>query len=228
MNDSVGKGVLLRIISLVPSWTETFVEANLNVVGRTRYCVHPLEKLKNVPKVGGTKNVDWAKIRRLMPDVIIVDQEENPKEFLEQNEFKFFVTHVTSLQSGVHELEKLAAFFQSEVLFNFSQRFQKILLKPPTMERFLNSSAILNWIRRPKLVPDKFIYVIWKKPWMTVTPQTYIGSVLKWCGLENAIQSETRYPKIEIEKFPNALFLFSSEPYPFSKEIKIIEHKTTF
>ena len=55
------------------------IEAGIEVVGRTRFCIHPREKIKNIPAVGGTKNVDWQKVNELKADLLILDQEENPK-----------------------------------------------------------------------------------------------------------------------------------------------------
>ena len=55
----------MKWVSLVPSWTETWLELGLNVVGRTRYCIHPIGKTKNIPIVGGTKDLNEAKLAEL-------------------------------------------------------------------------------------------------------------------------------------------------------------------
>ncbi len=89
----------MRVVSLIPSWTETLLEAGVNVVGRTRFCVYPADKVRNIPAVAGTKNWDFAAIKALKPDLLLLDKEENPKWMAEQTEIPVFSTHITSIQS---------------------------------------------------------------------------------------------------------------------------------
>ena len=46
-----------RIVSLVPSQTELLFDLGLDaeVVGITKFCIHPRDRFKTTPKVGGTK-----------------------------------------------------------------------------------------------------------------------------------------------------------------------------
>ena len=73
-----------KVVSLVPSWTETLIEANVNVIGRTRFCIYPAQKVKDIAVVGGTKSVNIDQLSRLQPDFIVVDQQENTREMADQ------------------------------------------------------------------------------------------------------------------------------------------------
>lgn len=64
----------MKVISWVPSWTETLIRAGVQVIGRTRYCVHPKGQVQKTPIVGGTKDVDWTAIRGLRPDWVLLDK----------------------------------------------------------------------------------------------------------------------------------------------------------
>jgi ABC-type Fe3+-hydroxamate transport system substrate-binding protein len=66
----------------VPSITELLCELGLadQLVGRTGFCIHPKDALKQIPKVGGTKSVNLNKIRKLEPTHVIVNVDENRKE----------------------------------------------------------------------------------------------------------------------------------------------------
>jgi hypothetical protein len=71
----------MRIGSLVPSWTETLLWANVDVVGRTQFCVHPALSCKTIPEVEEPKRVNWKQVESLKPYLLILDQEENPRSF---------------------------------------------------------------------------------------------------------------------------------------------------
>ena len=64
-----------RIASLVPSATETLVALGLapRLVARTGFCIHPAEVVKDVPKVGGTKDVNLEKLKQLAPTHVVVN-----------------------------------------------------------------------------------------------------------------------------------------------------------
>jgi ABC-type hemin transport system substrate-binding protein len=72
-----------KVVSLVPSWTDTLVCCSVDVIGRTRFCVHPAEQVQSIPKVGGTKQCDFERINGLDPDLVVLDKEENAKELLD-------------------------------------------------------------------------------------------------------------------------------------------------
>ena len=70
----------MRVVSLVPSLTETLLECGVEVVGRTRFCIHPADKVADIPAVGGTKEVNWQRCLALEPDLVVMDKEENTLE----------------------------------------------------------------------------------------------------------------------------------------------------
>ena len=209
---------------MVPSWTETLIEAGVDVVGRTRFCIHPANKVKAIPAIGGTKDWNWEKIRELKPDLIVLDKEENPKMMAEQQEIPFIATHVTAVDDLPLALDYLSEHLKNTKLAEFSKQWEKFLAKPlplVTNENF-KIPAVLQWGRKPQQPIDQIIYLIWKKPWMTVSADTFIGSVLSFCGLKKYLPVyPQKYPQVNLEKLSNkesTLLLFSSEPYPFLKK----------
>ncbi len=87
-------GADARIVSLVPSLTELVFDLGLGerLVGRTGFCVHPREALRAVPKVGGTKDVNLARIRELAPTHVLVNMDENRRETVDA--LAAFVPHI--------------------------------------------------------------------------------------------------------------------------------------
>lgn len=93
---------------MVPSWTETLVEAGINVVGRTRFCCHPHKEVQKIPIVGGTKDIQWEKVKELNASLLILDREENPVHFAEDSPIPFWASHITDITDVGHALESLA------------------------------------------------------------------------------------------------------------------------
>jgi hypothetical protein len=208
----------LRIVSLVPSWTETFLRSGINVIGRTRYCVHPKKEIEEIPVLGGTKDADWALIDELKPDFIVVDREENPKIFASESKWPLIVTHVTSLKTLAEELDKLAIALGSTELSLLSKRTKLIIDAPPLQQPWSG----MDWLTPPKTNTD-FVYIIWRNPWIATRPETFIGSVLDRLGLSlAALPTKETYPKIELNLFSpvKTSLLFSTEPYPFARHKK--------
>jgi ABC-type Fe3+-hydroxamate transport system substrate-binding protein len=86
------------------------------VVGRTKFCIHPTEKVKNVPVIGGTKNINIEKIKALQPDLILANKEENVKEQVEalMQDFKVIVTNVENIEDNYYMLKNLGKIFHQE------------------------------------------------------------------------------------------------------------------
>jgi ABC-type Fe3+-hydroxamate transport system substrate-binding protein len=197
-----------RIISLVPSQTELLFSFGLEkeVIGITKFCVHPAKWFKTKTRVGGTKNINIDLIKKLRPDLIIANKEENAKEQIEElaKEFTVWVTDVTSLEDAfvmIKDLGELthkpteAITLISKIKTNFSQ-LQTINYKPQTT------------------------YLIWKDPYMTIGGDTFINDMMKHSGFHNLFENQARYPEISLEELKNAdcqLILLSSEPYPFKQ-----------
>lgn len=198
----------MRVISMVPSWTETLLEAGVDVVGRTRFCIHPADKVKSIPAVGGTKDIKWEKVRDLAADLLILDREENPRTFAEESPIPWFATHVTDLPTAASGLRDLSARLANDRLRDYAERFEARVgaqaPEPPPAE----------WgdpTDRP------VAYVIWKNPWMVAGPGTYIASVLRQQGYRLAdVPGDTRYPEVTDDFLRENHPLFSSEPFPFA------------
>jgi len=212
----------MRIVSMVPSWTETLLRAGIPVVGRTRFCIHPAEFVKNIPAVGGTKDVKWDLIEDLKPDLILLDREENPQEMAEASPCRVLATHVHSLETLQFELQRLGDEFKNQQLVTWSLQLQAILDRGPLRWNEEAIPGLIEWVISPmRPGPRPVLYMIWKKPWMAVGPSTYIGSVLHQLGAQVvSFLDDEKYPVIEVEDFKEVLILFSSEPYPFHKKIE--------
>lgn len=203
-----------RIISLVPSQSELLWDLGLReeLVGITKFCVHPKEMLHSVTHIGGTKTLNIAKIRALKPDIIIGNKEENERsQIIElQKEFKVWMSDIYTLNDSLSMIESIGE------LMNKKQKALEI------------SSIIKKSFDDLKTVKKIVLYLIWKNPYMTVGNATFIGYILNKMGLENCIVDENgRYPALTLEEIktlnPELIFL-SSEPYPF-KDKHIQEFK---
>ena len=208
----------MRVVSLVPSWTETLIKAGADVVGRTRYCIHPKEKVKDIAIVGGTKKVDWEKIEALKPDVILLDKEENTKNMAVEGHWHLLVTHVTSVKDVGAEMKKISEVLQNKKIKEIADRWSQV--KGQRVEALDKTPGVLKWLKKPSSECKKVAYVIWKDPWMCVGDNTFIHSVFELIGLNSYwLDIDGKYPKVDLENLEEeTLLLFSSEPYPFEKK----------
>ncbi len=197
----------MKIISLVPSITETLFDFGLTdteIIGLTKFCIHPKGLVKNIETIGGTKNLNLEKIKNLNPDLIIANKEENEKLQVEElmKDFKVWVTAIETLEDNSRFLAELGTLLNKE---NSAKNFnQKI-------------SDIIKGIKIQE--PKKVCYLIWKNPYMTIGPDTFIHEILDKLGFENVFKNEKRYPEISVEEMKNADFIFlSSEPFPFQQK----------
>lgn len=211
---------------MVPSWTETLLECGISVVGRTRFCIHPENQVKDIPIVGGTKDIDWDKVFELSASVLLLDQEENPIEMAEESQLPYLSTRVTSISDVPNECRKLAKEFQNEALNALGNRWHTIANTPDLSDGLKSVDdipGVLEWIKKPEIMSDihNVYYIIWQNPWMYISRDTFVGSVLSKLGLGKYLpESDFRYPTFEIEDInqQSSLLLFSSEPYPFLKK----------
>ena len=109
----------MKVISLVPSITETLFDLGLTcdeVIGRTKFCIHPQEFVKDVEIIGGTKNLNLEKIKSLKPDLIVANKEENVKEQVEKlmKDFKVLVTNIETLEDNYYLIKQLGHLFGKE------------------------------------------------------------------------------------------------------------------
>lgn len=199
-----------RIISLVPSQTELLVALGLrkNIVGVTKFCVHPKDLRKEKTIVGGTKQVDFEKIKSLKPDIIICNKEENSEEIVLQLESvaPVWVSDITTISESIEMILQLGK------IFDVDGRALEI-----TANIKLKLEGFKEYVR--DFPSKKVLYLIWKNPYMAVGKNTFIDELLQINNFENIIiKKNSRYPEVSIELIKTAeLVLLSTEPYPFKK-----------
>jgi ABC-type Fe3+-hydroxamate transport system substrate-binding protein len=212
-----------RIVSLVPSLTELLFDLGLSrdeVAGRTKFCIHPGSVVRNVPVLGGTKTVDVPKLKALRPDLVIANIDENERETVEDiesvnPEIPVFVTHPGNIDESLMLISDFGCLFQAQDT-------------AITLQRRL--SGILQKLRGSR--NGRVLYLIWRRPYMTITPATYIHSLLEHIGYRNVIDDEwlrVRYGSDDIRRYPSITLpdivalspdrvLFSSEPFSFAQK----------
>lgn len=184
----------MRVVSLVPSVTETLSAWGMDPIACTRYCERP-----DLAHVGGTKNPDISAIVALEPQLVVVDVEENRHEdahALEAAGVRVLALHVDSIGGLDHQMERLSA----------AVGIPRSPMITPTVEP----------IRCRAVTP------IWRRPWMTIGPRTYGSTLLASIGVENVfVSADTSYPEVTLAgmaaKTPDVV-LVPSEPYGFTDD----------
>lgn len=219
-----------RIISLVPSQTELLYDLGLRdeVVGITKFCVHPEEWFRSKTRIGGTKKYDFDKIKALAPDLIIGNKEENEKDQIEE-----LMKHYTVWMSDIYNLRD-AFDMITRIGTLVGKREEAVNLKLEIESKFSQfennlasggGNALINTgspdLRSP-FSQLRTAYFIWKDPYMVAGHDTFINEMLTVCGFENIFtDKDSRYPEINNEELIAAqpeLILLSSEPYPFKEK----------
>jgi ABC-type Fe3+-hydroxamate transport system substrate-binding protein len=201
---------LLRIASLVPSLTELLFALGLGpqVVARTGFCIHPREA-RDVPKIGGTKNPDLAMLRALAPTHLVVNVDENRREDVDAA--REFVPHVVVTHPLAPD-DNLALFAMLGEVFD--RRARAAELAGQLEQTLANVRAAANDIAR-----ERVFYLIWRKPWMTVSRETYVSASLALVGWDTVpARCTARYPVVAEDDaaWSDAQrILLSSEPYAF-------------
>jgi ABC-type Fe3+-hydroxamate transport system substrate-binding protein len=200
----------LRIVSVVPSQTELLYDLGLEeeVVGITRFCIHPREWFRNKQRIGGTKQLHLDKIAALQPDLILANKEENTKSEIEAlaAQFPVWISDIGNLEEALQMIREVADITgkseAGKVLANrISSGFAALI--PPVQQQ------------------KKVAYFIWRNPWMTVGRDTFIHDMLGRCGWTNVYEDLSRYPATTLEELAARkpdLVLLSSEPYPFKEQ----------
>ena len=202
-----------RIISLVPSWTETLFAMGLGdaVVGVTKFCVEPADGVANIEKIGGTKNPDLRAIAKLEPDFVIANAEENRREDVEKIRelgAAVFTTYPKTIAGAVESILKLGTALGKESEANTMAR--GIIRDVSSIE-----ASVGVWSK----LPFRVFCPIWKNPWMAFNADTYAHDVLRMLGFNNIYASAgERYPVTNlaeaIERKPD-IVLLPDEPYEF-------------
>ena len=203
-----------RIISLVPSLTELLHDLGLEeeVVGITKFCVHPEVWFRTKTRIGGTKEVHFEKIYDLRPDLIIANKEENVKDQIELLGQKYDV-----LLTDVNNLDEALEMIKTVGCYTNKKREAEILSEKISIQ-FNNLEEIL--LNKKQI---RAAYFIWKNPYMVAANKTFIDEMMKYCGFQNIFSEENRYPEIELKQLETLkceLILLSSEPYPFKEKHK--------
>jgi len=204
-----------RIISLVPSQTELLFDLGLEdeVVGITKFCVHPNKWLRNKKRVGGTKTVHMDIVRSLQPDLIIANKEENTKEQIEElaTLYPIWISNIQTVKESFQMIRGVGE------VTGKTESADELLIE---ITRGFDS---LHKAHKPKRVA----YFIWRNPWMSIGGDTFINDMIERMGWQNVLADKQRYPEIFLHELKDKkvdLVLLSSEPYPF-KDIHIAEIK---
>jgi ABC-type Fe3+-hydroxamate transport system substrate-binding protein len=186
----------MRVVSLVPSATETLLAWGVEPVAVTRFCEQPA-----LPQVGGTKDPDLEAIASLRPDLVVLCEEENRREdadALAASGLALHVVRIDALDDVGPQMAELA---------------DAVGVARP--EPWAPPSTPPNTGRRRAFVP------IWRRPWMTISGGCYGSSLLAAIGIDNVFADATeRYPEVGLDgataRGPD-LVIAPSEPYPFSE-----------
>jgi ABC-type Fe3+-hydroxamate transport system substrate-binding protein len=200
-----------RIVCLVPSITEMLCDFGLapRLVGRTGFCIHPREAVAGIPKVGGTKDVNIDKIRKLAPTHVIVNIDENEKptaDLLAEFVPHVVVTHPNAPRDNLDLARLLGGIFGAEAAAerwcaDFEAEYAALRASPPGLMRTV-------------------LYCIWQDPWMTVSRDTYIAAMLAEIGWRVPSLDDARYPRFNwSQAMVDGLdaVLLSTEPYRFTE-----------
>ncbi|KQC01629.1 ABC transporter substrate-binding protein [Pedobacter sp. Hv1] len=207
-----------RIVSIVPSQTELLFDLGLDeeVIGITKFCIHPIEKFATRTKVGGTKKLRIDQIRALQPDLIIGNKEENTQHEVEllMEEFPVWMSDISNLEEAMTTITQIGEIVNREP-------------EAAYLNHLINAGFTdLQTLALTKGIHQSVAYLIWKDPYMFAGRDTFIDDILRKIGLQN-VMTQSRYPEIALEELQTAnckLVFLSSEPYPFKekhlKEIK--------
>ena len=201
-----------RIVCLVPSITELLCDLGLagKLAGRTGFCIHPRDVVAAIPKVGGTKDVNIEKIRRLAPTHVVVNIDENEKPTVDKlAEFvpHVVVTHPNTPRDNLDLARLMGAIFGASApaarwCADFEAEYAALQALPPAPARTV-------------------LYCIWQDPWMTVSKDTYIASMLAELGWRVPDLGMDRYPRFAwSQDLVDGLdaVLLSTEPYRFTED----------
>jgi ABC-type Fe3+-hydroxamate transport system substrate-binding protein len=212
--DQLGRTMTLdhapaRIVSLVPSQTELLYALDAPVAGITKFCVHPDRWFREMPRVGGTKNVDVDKVAALQPDLIIANKEENDRRQIER-----LAEHYPVWVSDVHDLVSALVMIR-EIGILAARAGQASAIADRIQRGFEGLSTAAR--------PLRTAYLIWRSgnppTYMAAGGDTFIHDMLRQCGLVNAFADRPRYPGVGRDDLAACdLILLSSEPYPFREK----------
>jgi len=203
----------MRIVSLCPSLTELVHDLGAagQVVGRTKFCIHPAPWVEGIERVGGTKNPNLARIIALAPDLVLMNEEENRREDADALRAAGIAVHTSMPRTPGETAQMVRDIAQTigrdadgaRIATDIEQRAARVARMAATREHV------------------SYAYCIWREPWMTVNDDTFISAMLALAGGRNVFGGRgERYPAFTIDELrlaePDVVFL-SSEPFPFAE-----------
>ena len=198
-----------KIVSAVPSQTELLFDLGLDeeIIGITKFCVHPEQWFKAKTRIGGTKQLHLEKIKQLGPDLIIANKEENVREQIEElaKDFPVWISDVNNLNDALKMIDSVGEITNKETAAK-----QLIKQIKTNFSQLQSTNGTLQTG-----------YLIWKGPYMTVGGDTFISDMLAYADFQNIFKQQSRYPEVTIEQLQAAgcqLLLLSSEPFPFKQK----------
>ena len=201
----------MRIVSLCPSLTELLFDLGRgdDLVGVTRWCVHPRPAVDAIEKVGGTKNPDVERILALEPDLVLLNREENRREDADALSAAGLSCHISMPRNAAETADMVL-----EIGDAVERRHEAGAIAARIHAR---AAAAARRAADHPTVP--FAYLIWRRPWMAAGANTYAHALLELAGGRNVFAGHPeRYPEIEAEELAGAaphLVLLSTEPFPF-------------
>jgi len=199
-----------KIVSLVPSITELLFDLGLEgqISGRTKFCIHPEDKVKHVPTIGGVMGLDYHKLKEIGPDLILASKEENGMNEINEiaNDFPVWVCNINNLEDALAMIRSIGEMCQ------VNKNAEKM------------EQDILQEFKKLDEIPEgvvKGAYIVWKNPLYTINQNTFIHDMLRRIGVENVFAGkEESYPKIleeELQKKNTDYIFLPSEPYNFTE-----------
>lgn len=202
-----------RIVSVVPSQTELLFALNLKdeVTAITKFCVHPREWFESKARIGGTKKLHLDQIRKIQPDLIIANKEENTQAEIEilEKEFPVWISDIQNLDEACNMILSIGEICNrqsesAEIVQQITDEFNQL---------------------SPLIPSQRAIYLIWNEPYMAINSDTFIHEMMFRCGFENCTANlNSRYPEISVEEMKSLqpeVILLSSEPFPFSAKHQV-------
>lgn len=196
----------VRLVSLVPSTTETLFALGRgdDLVGYTRFCVHPQDKVTSEKWIGGTKNPKVDKIIALAPDMVLANREENRREDIEALEgagIPVWVAEPRTVAEAIDDIRKVGIVVgRSDEGHHLAEDLQGI------MSTDRNGTS-----------PQTVAYLIWRDPYMVAGEETFITNMLAQGGFRNPFVG--RYPEVTLNDLHTVDRIFlASEPFPFAEK----------
>jgi len=204
----------MRIVSLCPSLTELVFDLGRgdDLVGVTKFCIHPAAGVAGIDKVGGTKNPRVDQIAALRPDIVLLNEEENRVEDAESLRARSIDCHVSFPRTAAETATMVRSIGEA-------------IRAGPQAERIaqdIESRAARARQASEGRTPVRFAYLIWREPIMVAGSDTFISDLLGLAGGVNVFgpggEHADRYPAVAPDDLRSAdpdAVLLSTEPFPF-------------